>query len=328
MKSMMKLLAEARKGSVRALGKLISLVEDYGEGSHDILKALYPFTGKARVIGVTGPPGVGKSTLLGSLAGKFLARNLSVGILAVDPSSPISGGSLLGDRIRFSSLADSDKVFIRSLSSRGTLGGLSQATMNVVRVLDALGRDIIIVETIGVGQDEVEISRVADTMVLILAPGLGDEIQALKAGIMELADILVVNKIDIPGADNYSVILEKVAGDAASGKTWVPPVVKTIAVENQGIDDLITAIDKHMLFLRDHENRVQKKKDNVREEIVRLTENYVRTHLENFLGTSSYLDLLIAEVAEGRKDPYSAAKEVVNLFWESFQEKQREEKKE
>jgi LAO/AO transport system kinase len=324
----MKLLEEALKGSVRALGKLISLIEDQAEESQEILKELYPRTGRARVIGMTGPPGVGKSTLLGRLAEIFLERKLSVGILAVDPSSPISGGSLLGDRIRFSYLSTSDKVFIRSLSSRGALGGLSQATMNVVRLLDATGYDVIIVETIGVGQDEVEIAHVADSMVLVLAPGFGDEIQALKAGIIELADIFVVNKVDIPGANMYVAILEKIARDASSGKRWVPPVVKTIALDNQGIEALVTAIDNHALFLREHGPRMQLRKSKLRQEILRLTDKCVRNRLEDFLEKCSQIDPLVGEVVKDRKDPYSAANQLAGLFWESFREKPKEEKRE
>ena len=323
----MKLLEEALGGSVRALGKLISLIEDQADESQEILKALYPRTGGARVIGVTGPSGVGKSTLVGGLAKKFLEQKFSVGILAVDPSSPISGGSLLGDRVRFPSLSTSSNVFIRSLSSRGALGGLSQATMNVVRLLEATGRDVIIVETIGVGQDEIEVTHVADTMVLVLAPGFGDEIQALKAGILELADILVVNKVDIPGANTYVAILEKVACDVSSGKMWVPPVVKTIALHNQGIEALVTEIDNHALFLREREPLMPWRKNKLRREILRLIDKNVRNRLENFLKKCSHLDPLVGEVVDGRKDPYSAASQVVSLFWESIGGRPQEEKR-
>jgi len=317
----MKLLEEALKGSVRALGKLVSLIEDQAEESQKILEKVYYRTGKARVIGVTGPPGVGKSTLLGRIAEKFLERELSVGILAVDPSSPISGGSLLGDRIRFSSLSGADKVFIRSLSSRGALGGLSQATMNVVRLLDAIGYDVIIVETIGVGQDEVEVAHIVDTMVLILAPGFGDEIQALKAGIIELADIFVVNKIDIADSDMYVAILEKIAHEGSSGKRWVPPVVKASALHNQGMEALVTEIDNHALFLREHGSRMQLRKNKLHHEILRLTDKCVRNRLEKFLEKCSQIDPLVGEVAKGKKDPYSAAKQLMSLFWESLRKK-------
>ncbi|HPD61570.1 MAG TPA: methylmalonyl Co-A mutase-associated GTPase MeaB [Thermodesulfobacteriota bacterium] len=327
MKSDIKLVDEALSGSVRALGRLISLIEDEAEESQAILKELYSRTGKARVIGVTGPSGVGKSTLLGRLTEKFLERKLSIGILAVDPSSPISGGSLLGDRIRLSFLPASDKVFIRSLSSRGALGGLSQATMNVVRVLDAVGYDVIIVETIGVGQDEIEVAHIADTMVLILAPGFGDEIQALKAGIIELADIFVVNKIDLSDANMYVAILEKIARESSSGKSWVPPVVKTSALHNQGMEALVTEIDNHAFFLREHGSRMHLRKNKLRHEIVRLTDQCVRNRLEDFLKKCPQLELLAGEVVEGRKDSYSAANQLANLFGESFRERsQRGEK--
>jgi LAO/AO transport system kinase len=200
--------------------------------------------------------------------------------------------------------------------------------MNVVRLLDATGRDVIIVETIGVGQDEVEVAHVVDTMVLILAPGFGDEIQALKAGIIELADIFVVNKVDIAGANMYVAILEKIVREVTSGKRWVPPVVKTSALHNQGMESLVTEIDNHALFLREHGLRMQLGKSRLRQEILRLTDKCVRNRLEDFLKKCSHLDPLVGEVMEGRKDPYSAANQVVSLFWESFREKPREEKRE
>ena len=324
MGSRMKLLEEALNGSVRALGKLISLIEDQTEESQQILEKIYSRAGKTRVIGLTGAGGVGKSTLLGKLAEQFLEKKLSVGILAVDPSSPISGGSLLGDRIRFSSLTGADKVFIRSLSSRGALGGLSQATMDVVRLLDVIGYDVIIIETIGVGQDEIEVAHIVDTMVLVLAPGFGDEIQALKAGIIELADIFVVNKIDIADSNMYVAILEKIVQGASAGKGWIPPVVKMSALHNQGMEALITEIDNHTLFLREQELRMQLRKKKLHHEILRLTDKSVRNSLENFLKNCSQLDPLVEEVAGGRKDPYSAANQLARLFWESLSKKPNE----
>ena len=316
----MNLMEEALNGSVRSLSKLISLVENEEEGIQKVLEAVYPLTGKARVIGVTGPPGVGKSTLVGRLAERYLQKKLSIGILAIDPSSPITGGSLLGDRIRMSFLPPSDDIFIRSISSRGALGGISQATMNVVRVLDATGRDIIIIETVGVGQDEVEVIHVADTAILVLAPGFGDEIQALKAGIMEIADIFVVNKTDQPDAAKYVYTLEKMIQDLSSTRTWIPPIVKTIALQNQGIEELMDKVDEHMFFLQQGEFFVNQRKKKIRREILRLAEQKIRRELHNFMEGNLNLDATLKEVAIGRKDPYCIAEEMVGIFLKSLRE--------
>jgi len=323
----MKLVEEALRGSTRALGKLISIIENQAEESQKILSELYYRTGKARVIGMTGPPGVGKSTLLGKLAEKFLERGFSIGILAVDPSSPITGGSLLGDRIRFSALANSHRVFIRSLSSRGALGGISQATFNIVRLLDAIGYDVIIVETIGVGQDEVEVAHLADTMVLVLAPGFGDEIQALKAGIIELADIFVVNKADLPGADMYVTILEKIVRDTSLEKRWVPSVVKTSALNNEGLELLVDELDRHALFFAEHYRKREYKKNRLHRELVKLIEKMVKDRLEIFLEKCPQLEVILDEVVEGQKDPYLAANQLVDLFWHNVKlNKNREDR--
>ncbi len=317
----MKLLEDALKGSVHSLGKLISLVENEAPNFREALKALYPLTGKAKVIGITGPPGVGKSTLVASLAKIYLKNNHTVGILAVDPSSPISGGSLLGDRIRMSHLFPDANIFVRSLSSRGTLGGISQATMNVVRVLDAVGYDIIIVETVGVGQDEVEVIHVADTAIVVLASGFGDEIQALKAGIMEVADIFVINKADQPDTSRYANTIEKMIHQLSPKKPWTPPIVKTIALTNQGCEELIQKIDEHLEFCGQHESLVEgKKRKNIRE-IKRLTEQKLREDVEAFFEKQYKLEIILNNEKNKNKDPYSMAEEALNIFWKSHQPK-------
>jgi LAO/AO transport system kinase len=312
----MKLIDEALNGSIRSLGKLISLVENEEAGMHEALQALYPHTGNAQVIGITGPPGVGKSTLVGGLAESYFEAKHSVGILAVDPSSPLSGGSLLGDRIRMNHLPPSGDVFIRSLSSRGALGGISQATMNVVRILDAAKRDIIIIETIGVGQDEVEIMHVADTSILVLAPGFGDEIQALKAGIMEIADIFVVNKADQPDAVKYVHTLEKTVHSLSSDRPWIPPVVKTIALQGAGLDKLMESVRDHREFVQKNDLLVCQKQEKLRREIQRLAEQRIKSELKDFLGRELDLDTIVQAIAEGEKNPYRAAQEVVRMFHE------------
>ena len=315
-----KLLEEAMKGSSRALGKLISLVENESTGIHDVLKAVYAHTGKATVIGVTGPPGVGKSTLVGRLSETYVKKGLSVGVLAVDPSSPISGGSLLGDRIRMSYLAPSAPIFIRSLSSRGALGGISQATMNAARLLDAVGRDVIIIETVGVGQDEVEVIHVADTVILVLAPGFGDEIQTLKAGIMEVADIFVINKADQQDTPKYAHTLEKMIHSLTPNRRWHPPIVKTIATSNQGTEELVGKIEEHVTFGQKDGFLLQQKANKIQREIQRLAEQKIRQELESFLKEQFTGDALAENVLQGGKDPYSLAEEIVRLFLQSHQE--------
>ena len=310
----MNLIEEAMSGSVRSLGKLISLVENEAEDMQKVLKAIYPQTGNALVIGITGPPGVGKSTLVSWLAKKYREKKHSVGILAIDPSSPISGGSLLGDRIRMSHLPPSDDIYIRSLSSRGALGGISQATLNIVRILDATGRDTIIIETVGVGQDEVEVINVADTSILVLSPGFGDEIQALKAGIMEVADIFVVNKADQPDALKYVHTLEKMIQSISSYQSWVPPVIKTIASQGEGVKELMEKIEDHRSFIKNDKSYLLQKKEKLRREIIRLAEQKISRELDHFLREKIDFDNILEEVASGRKDPYYLAEEMVGFF--------------
>ncbi len=313
----MKILEDALKGSTRSLGKLISLIENESPGFLEVLKDLYPLTGKAKVIGITGPPGVGKSTLVSRLAKIYLDKKHSVGILAVDPSSPISGGSLLGDRIRMSHLFPDTNIFVRSLSSRGTLGGISQATMNVVRVMDAVGFDIIIIETVGVGQDEVEIMHVADTSIVVLAAGFGDEIQALKAGIMEIADIFVINKADQPDTAKYVHTIEKMILKLSPKRFWTPPIVKTIALTNQGCEELIEKIDRHLEFCRQNKSVIDEKKKKQIREIKRLIKQKVIEDIERFLEKQYKLEDVIDNGIVENKNPYALAEEALRLFWKS-----------
>lgn len=317
MKKVMELLEEAKNGSVRSLGRLISLVENEAEGTQKVLKTLYPHTGKARVIGVTGPPGVGKSTLVGHLVEKYFKKKYSVGILAIDPSSPISGGSFLGDRIRMSFLPPTGDIFIRSLSSRSSQGGISQATMNIVRVLDAIGRDIIIIETVGAGQGEVEVVNIADTIILVLAPGFGDEIQALKAGIMEVADIFVVNKADQPQAFKYIHTLETMIHNLSSNRLWLPPVVKTVALQSEGIEMLIEKVDEHWFFLQKDDSFIHLKKGKIYHEVLRLAEQKIRRELKAFFAKRFDRNAFWEKMVNSGKDPYGLAEEIVSDFLKS-----------
>ena len=314
------LIKEAMNGSDRSLAKVISLVENEAEGMQKVLKAVYPRTGKARVIGVTGPPGAGKSTLIGRLAERYLERKHSVGILAIDPSSPISGGSLLGDRIRMSYLPPSGDIFIRSLSSRGVLGGISQATRNVVRVLDASGRDTIIIETVGIGQDEVDVVHVADTAILVLAPGFGDEIQTLKAGVMEVADIFVVNKTDQLDAGKYVNTLEKMVQNLSLKRSWRPPIVKTIALQGEGVKSLMEKIDEHRVFLQNDNFFIHQKERRIRREVLRLAEQKIKRELDKFIEQKFDLEAVLKEAEAGQKDPYCIAEELVGNFRKSLRE--------
>ncbi len=252
-----RLATEALDGDRYALARLISLVEDDGAGARTALAALYPHTGQAHIVGVTGAPGTGKSTLVNQLAKALRAQATTVGVVAVDPSSPFTGGALLGDRVRMRDLAGDPGVFIRSMASRGSLGGLARATGDVVRVLDGVGFDVVLVETVGAGQAEVDVARTAHTTVVVEAPGLGDEVQALKAGLLEIADVLVVNKADRPGAAQTARVLEMVINrnlpsspGEADEDAWRPPILQTVALDGTGVSKVLEAVAAHHEHLR------------------------------------------------------------------------------
>jgi len=238
--------------SPRAVGQAISVVEDGGPRQAELVRRVYAGTGRARVVGVTGPPGAGKSTLVDRLAGALRARGATVGILCVDPTSPFSGGAILGDRIRMQGLATDPGVFIRSMATRGAMGGLARATRDAVDLLDAAGFDWILVETVGVGQDEIDVVRTVDTVLVVAVPGLGDDIQAIKAGIMEIADVFVLNKADREGADRTyrDLALVLSLADGMTEDSWLPPIVKTVAARGEGVEDLVGAIEKHLDWMR------------------------------------------------------------------------------
>src|SRR6476660_4370958 len=263
------LVESARAGSPRAVARLISLVEDGHPALREVMAALAPHTGRAHVIGITGSPGVGKSTSTNALVGAFRARGQRVGVLAVDPSSPFSGGALLGDRVRMQDHALDPEVYIRSMASRGHLGGLSWTTPQALRVLDAAGCEVILVETVGVGQSEVEVAGLADTTIVLLAPGMGDGIQAAKAGILEIGDVFVVNKADREGADaTVRDIRHMISlGDRTEPNLWRPPVLKTVAQQGQGVDEVVEAIEKHTAWMEHsgtlRERRVRRAGDEI-----------------------------------------------------------------
>ena len=250
----MELVTKALSGQRYALARLISLVEDGGADARIALAALYPHTGQAHIVGVTGAPGCGKSTLVNELAKALRAQDVTVGIVAVDPSSPFTGGAMLGDRVRMRDLAGDPGVFIRSMATRGSLGGLARATNDATKVLDAAGFAVVLVETVGAGQSEVDIARTAHTTLVIEAPGMGDEMQALKAGLMEIADVLVVNKADRPGASNTARALEMVINRSAHAhdetNVWRPPILQTVALDGTGVPELLEAVGAHREHLR------------------------------------------------------------------------------
>jgi len=306
------LVPRARGGDARAVARLISLVEDESPLLREVMGALVPHAGHAHVVGITGSPGVGKSTSTSALVTELRRAGKRVGILAVDPSSPFSGGALLGDRVRMQDHALDPDVYIRSMASRGHLGGLSWSTPQAVRVLDAAGCDVVLIETVGVGQSEVEVAGLADTTLVLLAPGMGDAIQAVKAGILEIADVFVVNKADRPGADaTYRDIQGMLGlGERAAGD-WRPQVVRAAAAKGEGIDDVLGAVDKHRAWLVESGTLRRRREARAAAEVEAIALGELRARLGS-LREGTALSDLAAEVAGGRLDPYAAARRLVD----------------
>ncbi len=299
-----------RNGDPRALARAISTVENREPSSTDLLKALFRYTGRARLLGLTGAPGAGKSTLVDHLARHYRTQNRTVGIVAVDPTSPYSGGAILGDRIRMQDHFSDPGIYIRSMATRGSLGGLAGTTADVATVLDASGRDLIMIETVGVGQDEVDIVRLADITVVILVPGMGDDVQTIKAGIMEIADIFVINKSDREGAERVEREIRAMQSLAARNDNWTPPIVKTVASEGTGIAELAAAIAGYEDYLK-KENLVLK--HNVQNWRERLLEMLREAMLDKARAEMPHAEAeqLATEVAEHKRDPYSVVEEIV-----------------
>ncbi len=301
-----------RLGDARALARAISTVENREPGALELLKALFPHSGRARIIGLTGAPGAGKSTLVDHLAREYRKQGLSIGIIAVDPSSPYSGGAILGDRIRMQALHSDPGIYIRSMATRGSLGGLARTTSDVAMVLDASGRDIVLIETVGVGQDEVDIVRLADITVVMLVPGMGDDVQTIKAGIMEIADIFVINKSDREGAERVEREIRALQSLATRADKWTPPIVKTVATEGTGIGDLAAAIAAYEDFLRQGNLAQRKKAENWRERLVEmLRDSLLERVVRDRMGDGA-VARYAAEIAEHRCDPYSLVEEIVS----------------
>ena len=337
-----RLLDDFDAGKPAALARVVSIVENHRDGFEEILSSLHPKTGNARRVGLTGPPGAGKSSITALLVKRYRAAGLTVGVIAVDPTSPFTGGALLGDRVRMENVALDPGVFIRSMATRGSLGGLAAATREVADVLDAFGFDRLVIETVGVGQSELDVARTADSTVLVLVPESGDSIQTLKAGVMEVADVFVVNKSDRPGADrlrndvelmlglrkgvsfgsvpaHHGVELKRTnparlareAAASANPLEWTPPVLRTVAVTEEGIDDVVAALDRHFAYLEHSGTLRARRRERMRERVMDVVEQKIRGRLWKDTGTMSWLELQLPSVEEGVATPFGVADQLL-----------------
>ena len=306
----MDVVAELLNGSKLAIARAITAVENEYEHATEIMQALYPHTGHAYIIGITGPPGAGKSTLTDKLTKEYRSRGKTVGIIAVDPSSPFSGGAILGDRIRMNELTMDDGVFIRSMATRGSLGGMSRKTAEVVKILDAAGKDIIIVETVGVGQSEVDIVKTADTTLVVLVPGLGDDIQAIKAGILEIGDVFAINKADREGVERLNLEIEMMLDLDQAENKWRPKVMRTIASQNEGVCELVNAIEEHATHMIKSGLIQRRRFERTRTEILAMLDEAIKIYLMQKVAGSKF-ESLTMEVNQRKNDPYSAVRSIL-----------------
>jgi LAO/AO transport system kinase len=305
-----------RSGDVRSLARAISAIENSEPESTELLKALFPFSGRARIIGLTGAPGSGKSTLVDQLAREYRKQDKTVGIIAVDPTSPYTGGAILGDRIRMQTHHADSGIYIRSMATRGFLGGLARTTADVATVLDASGKDLVMVETVGVGQDEIDIVRLADITIVILVPGMGDDVQTIKAGIMEIADIFVINKSDREGAERVEREIRTMQTLSVrhddKKNAWTPPIIKTVAVEGKGIAELAAAIAEYVKFLQREGLELKKKISNWRERLIEMLREALLERVLREKLSPEQVARYAQEVAEHQRDPYTLVEELVN----------------
>ena len=349
-----RLTEDFNAGKPAALARIVSIVENHRDGFEQILGSLHPRTGRAKRIGLTGPPGAGKSTITALLARTFRDQGLTVGVIAVDPTSPFTGGALLGDRVRMESVALDPGVFIRSMATRGSLGGLAAATREVADVLDAFGFDRLLIETVGVGQSELDVARTADSTVLILVPESGDSIQTLKAGVMEIADIFVVNKADRPGADRLRNDVELMLGlrkgvsfgntpahhgvdltrtnparlarkaaAAANPTEWTPPVLSAVATKQEGIAEMVTALDRHFAYLQQSGTLRARRRERMRERVMDVVERKVSDRLWKDAGTRAWLEKQLPSVEEGTATPFAVADQLLRQSAELVRGEQR-----
>lgn len=303
----MSLLDTFNSGHVTALARIITAVEDRRDGYQDILAQLYSRSGTALRVGITGPPGAGKSTLVFRLAGLLAEQGMKLGIIAVDPTSPFTGGALLGDRIRMQELSGNPNIFIRSMATRGSTGGLAEATRDTTMVMDAFGKDIILIETVGVGQIELDIARACDTVVVVFVPESGDAVQAMKAGLMEIADIFCLNKADREGAERLMVELQSVLGLRKKTTPWDHPIILAEALNNKGIDELWQAIEKHRAFRRDQAPFNHRREKRIADDLKIIIKSKLDRRVHTALADSERYQRAISEIAEGKTNPYAAA---------------------